>query len=257
MRVILFIILSFVPFFGYAQLSQDSLKKVLADQYLHNLCTEYMKLGRAPSLVFEKMQELFQGSFNNTKIYLVTFRDADVHKADHDPGFYPVLYAVDIFTGQPLSFNDSKAFCDFVNTTNKPVANLDKAYLYICLYLEIFQGSFVMADPHWYHSEIRQNSQFANDTGILRVFFNFPRQVEPVCMVLLSQKSPVDSLVVHSRDYHFCHDYLSSSLNKITIFSKEIKCAPTRSVEYQCQFSFDETNNLAGIVTDTVTNTLR
>lgn len=203
-----------------------------------------------PDLHLKKMNELFKGTFKDVAIYLMTLRDEDYDEAQHDIEYYPALYAVDNRSGKFITFTDNNAFCAFVNTTQRPLTNLDKACLYICLYVKIFTGSFYLFPPASYRAEISGESKFANDS-LIREAFEFPESNSIGCPC--SGKTMVES-PPYRGDYNLmCSDCLYSSVNKIAIYATIIKCDPLPIYyKYNFHFNFDGAGNLTGIVTDTV-----
>lgn len=230
MRIVLSIILLYASLEGYAQVSDDSLKKIFTAQYLNGLSEdEDLRSFFGPRKpVFSSMQELFGGCFGNTRIYMVLFID-NVRRHPHEPDYWPQLYAVDIVSGKPVLFESDNTFRDFINSTRKPIANLDKAYLYVALYMNAYKGSclFFIAKPYQYPPEVRMNNTFDGDG--LEVFF------------------------YHPGGYYVTREPgLATSTTKRIVMTSPAESMHSVTREHRHQFYFDKSDKMTRIMTDTV-----
>jgi hypothetical protein len=222
MKYILIIILFFKSVSGFCQLSDNSLEKRFTKECQKNIlsseCT-YLRKMREASVPLYETRELFNGCFSGVHIYFVTFKDQE--HGEHERDFYPALYAIDSSTGKFVSFSSDADFFNFVNKAHVPIANLDKAYLYLCLYLSVFKNlPFDINAPYDYPFELRRNSIFASDSNF-NVFFYTPGGFIRIW------------------------NLNNTSIRKLEVYSKSY------ATWYRHEFSFDEYNNLVGVITDT------
>lgn len=237
MKFILYIILFFKPFSADCQLPNNYYKRKIMEQYQENHasdCNCIRQLYTPIDPIFEKMQEVFNNYFDPIKVYLVIFRNE--HIGLHDREFYPALYAFDTSDGKIISYRNQKEFCNFVNTAHRHLSNLDKAYLYICLCLRVFEiFQFDIQGPDSYSRELCKESIFASDDNIKLLFYY-----------------PGHDSYRPNRNPKIRQGSSDSSIKKIVVKSEGITCNKCKNEKFLHQFDFDESNNLIRIVTDTL-----
>ncbi len=238
MRVVLLVIMLSARFMAYGQLSPDELKNRFTTHYLDGFsteCAEDRNLVGPHYPVFEGMQELFAGCFEDVSIYLVRFRDSG-RLTPRQPLLYPEVYAVDNKNGSFVTFEEQEEFIKFINTTRNPIANVDKAYLYLSLFLKVHKeaalGFGTGAYPAFYAPEIRVGSVFAGSDSLRYLMFDWPgghrsRDVPP--------------------------GLASSTVRRIVMYSNQRRCIIQKSpMKQRHQFRFDENGKLIDIATDTM-----
>ncbi len=243
---------------------KDSLSKTVTETRLKDFC-EDMFFG-TPYWETEKMKEVFPATFKNTRLYLHVLRNS--HAATHTRHLYPALYAFDSTTGDRITFNadkalcnfrntsmrsfiytDDKAFCDFLNASLSPVSRLDKAFLYLFLYLQISRGPFSTSHPTRYPcNKIHEDSKFADDMALNSFFYI--GSVYTDCTLLSGR--PALTVQDHY-DKKMCEGYKASVPDKIVIMASRLTgCRPTVKERYRCTFSFNTSSMLTGVAIDTL-----
>ena len=251
MRALLSLILFCTSISSYSQPSDSSFNKQFLDQFISDRSPGcWAGLDGPWHMIFFEKQEVFNGCFDNARIYFVTLRD-DSLWADHVQEFYPVLYVVDGSNGKIRLFKDSKDFCQFVNSAKKPIANLDIAYLYVSLFCKAFQNGGV-ADPSHYWRKLRENSVFANYNSFDIFFAGIPGQI----YYKVTSGPHANSFGVtcpFARKPEYCELMAGSAKDNIVLYDYGSVCLPKYQVSvYKHRFCFDSSDRLVSVVTDTL-----
>lgn len=230
---ILSLLLAIQPYLTYCRVSDDSLKKQVALSPFMKYEEAYR--GKGEQLALETIKELFKDHFHNVKIYLALYRRQCGPM--HGLAYFPKLCTIDVNTGKPVHFRDAAAFYRFINSADKEISNLDKAYLYLFLFRNVLDTEHMITDPGQYRPELAGNSAFrGNDADKLFIDKN--------CLgcALLFSSVPGDQMK---------KDILNSTDASIIMYAEDFgqPAASNYFTRYRYRFTFDK-DNLSGVKAD-------
>ncbi len=238
MKTISFLYCYLLSYAGYCQLYDSSLISFFQREYETSLLPEceVIRLFSGPNYPFvSKVNEVFNGYFDNVKLYTVTFLDSVPFR--HQAPYFPAFYAIDN-KGKRLSFKNYEDFYEFVNKSAKPLSNLDKAYLFLFIYLRIFdREKCTVTEPILYNSELTDNSVIASDKRC-EIFFDWGFK----------------GYFLPNKDSINIRQCSASRIDEVTMFSTEIECkqdVKSYKCKYKYLFNFDKNNNFHKIKIDT------
>ncbi|MDR3679559.1 MAG: hypothetical protein P4L41_06315 [Flavipsychrobacter sp.] len=167
MKNVIIILLLFTQV-TYAQLSEDSLKKICVNDYARILDRQHAKSQNEIRFGAhtDTVRELFSGYFKDIRVMLlqcnakslIDWKGNEIEVSDV-PMSYSKLYFLDARTGQPIDAKRYKSFNEIVNTANKKITNLDKCYLYLFFY-NIEPERYGLTSLHMYKNGLNDKSIF-------------------------------------------------------------------------------------------------
>jgi hypothetical protein len=236
----------------FCQVPDDSLKRICMRQYVAEEDTVYLKKrGNGPyhselvrkngyRLAFHSANELFANHFKDFKIFLLNYLANEL--PDHGPNYYLKFYVIDVNTGEILRFRNNQQFLNFINSSVKPIAALDKSYLYLALYLNIFQKYNPITGisiPREYSESVRNGTQKQDEEVMFKSWNVIDRGLSVHSVIPAAQRT---------------QDILASNTDSIIVyaFNYFARPLPNSEITYRCKFMFDGQNNLNTIRIDTL-----
>ncbi len=250
MKVVVLAVIFLLSCSANGQVLKEPLKRSLINQYLAERCNNAKSVADSTSIVLDDIKEIFSGCFDSVKLYLVTFRNRQWSIGE--PKFYGAVYAVDTLKWRVVLFNNGNAFCSFVNK-GMGIANIDRAYLYIFMYLKLANNrNFVVQEPWDYTFEIGHSSKFAFDSVTHEVFFGFPHTFEACFCFAHGEGHSKDSTHDQSGFFNVRFNRVMSTTTRISIYSIILKCGAEQTEEFNMDFDFSANSRLVGVKIDTV-----
>lgn len=171
-------------------------------------------------LVYDTVAELFTGKFADSRIFEVVYRSNLDYS--HGPGVFPRIFVLNSRTGKRVRPTSLKQFNDWINTSGKKIVALDKAYLYLFVYIDLLnERHYNISSPSAFANVLTDKSEFAQNPGAAKLFEKTGVASEHVISIAAMETSMAQST---ERD--------------ITLYSYTVKKKP-----YLCRYHFTFDNN--------------